>query len=89
MTGDRSLVDEAEGVGISGVKFSYLAGVVRFGYIQLRAMHAFLQRSTRNLCSIFVVVAISPAGGWGWGDKTQQENVARRLTPKKKFRLPK
>lgn len=26
--GDRSLVDEAEGVGISGVKFSYLAGVI-------------------------------------------------------------
>jgi len=25
---DRSLVDEAEGVGISGVKFSYLAGVI-------------------------------------------------------------
>lgn len=58
MTGDRSLVDEAEGVGISGVKFSYLAGVVRFGYIQLpHAISALF----------FVVIAISPAWGWGVG----------------------
>ena len=78
MTGDRSLVDEAEGVGISGVKFSYLAGVVRFGKI-----HAI------SALFLLLLLLFYQMGDGGWRDKTQQENVARRLTPKKKFRLPK